>query len=84
MGKDTRTTAEHRIQQKKLYEIMQQAGIENSNYIQEFLKEMVGSVLENGLEGELVYCANTFTSDVPVILDVASSVKEFLSSSVAK
>jgi transposase-like protein len=32
---------------------MQQAGIENFKDVQEFFKEMVGTVLENGLEGEL-------------------------------
>ena len=53
MGKDTRTPAERRAQRKKLFEIMQQAGIENFNDIQDFFKEMVGTVLENGLEGEL-------------------------------
>jgi len=51
MGKDTRTPAERRAQRKKLFEIMQQAGIENFNDIQDFFKEMVGTVLENGLEG---------------------------------
>lgn len=32
---------------------MQQAGIENFEDVQEFFKEMVGTVLENGLEGEM-------------------------------
>ena len=53
MGKDKRTPRERREQRKKLFEVMQQAGIENFEDVQEFFKEMVGTVLENGLEGEL-------------------------------
>jgi putative transposase len=53
MGKDKRTPRERREQRKKLFEVMQQAGIENFKDVQEFFKEMVGTVLENGLEGEL-------------------------------
>jgi putative transposase len=53
MGKDKRTPGERREQRKKLFEVMQQAGIENFKDVQEFFKEMVGTVLENGLEGEL-------------------------------
>ena len=53
MGKDTRTPRERREQRKKLFEVMQQAGIENFEDVQDFFKEMVGTVLENGLEGEL-------------------------------
>ena len=53
MGKDNRTPRERREQRKKLFEVMQQAGIENFEDVQEFFKEMVGTVLENGLEGEL-------------------------------
>ena len=53
MGKDRRTPRERREQRKKLFEVMQQAGIENFEDVQEFFKEMVGTVLENGLEAEL-------------------------------
>lgn len=53
MGKDKRTPRERREQRKKLFEVMQQSGIENFEDVQEFFKEMVGTVLENGLEGEL-------------------------------
>ena len=53
MEKDKRTPRERREQRKKLFEVMQQAGIESFEDVQEFFKEMVGTVLENGLEGEL-------------------------------
>lgn len=53
MRKDRRTPRERREQRKKLFEVMQQAGIENFEDVQEFFKEMVGTVLENGLEAEL-------------------------------
>jgi len=53
MGKDKRTPRERREQRKKLFEVMQQAGIESFEDVQEFFKEMVGTVLENGLEGEM-------------------------------
>ena len=44
---------ERRDQQKKLLEMLQEAGITDVAGVQELFKEMVGSVLEHGLEGEL-------------------------------
>ncbi len=56
MGKkDTRTPRERRADRKKLYEIMQQAGLqcESVEDVQDLFKDMVAMTLENGLEGEL-------------------------------
>lgn len=46
-------TPERREQRKKLLELLQDAGINDVAGVQELFKEMVGTVLENGLEGEL-------------------------------
>lgn len=46
-------TPERREQRKKLLELLQGAGINDVAGVQELFKEMVGTVLENGLEGEL-------------------------------
>jgi len=46
-------TPERREQRKKLLALLQDAGINDVKGVQELFKEMVGSVLENGLEGEL-------------------------------
>jgi len=46
-------TPERREQRKKLLELLQGAGINDVAGVQDLFKEMVGSVLENGLEGEL-------------------------------
>jgi transposase-like protein len=46
-------TPERREQRKKLLELLQDAGITDVSGVQELFKEMVGTVLENGLEGEL-------------------------------
>jgi len=46
-------TLERREQRKKLLELLQDAGINDVAGVQELFKEMVGTVLENGLEGEL-------------------------------
>lgn len=46
-------TPEHREQRKKLLELLQGAGINDVAGVQDLFKEMVGTVLENGLEGEL-------------------------------
>lgn len=56
MGKkDTRTPQERRVDRKKLYDIMQQAGLqcESVEDVQNLFKDMVAMTLENGLEGEL-------------------------------
>lgn len=56
MGKkDTRTPQERRADRKKLFEIMQQAGLqcESVEDVQNLFKDMVDMTLENGLEGEL-------------------------------
>ena len=56
MGKkDTRTPQERRADRKKLFEIMQQAGLqcESVDDVQDLFKDMVAMTLENGLEGEL-------------------------------
>jgi len=44
---------ERREQRKKLLELLQGAGINDVAGVQELFKEMVSTVLENGLEGEL-------------------------------
>lgn len=44
---------ERREQRKKLLELLQDAGINDVAGVQELFKEMVSTVLENGLEGEL-------------------------------
>jgi putative transposase len=44
---------ERREQRKKLLELLQDAGIDDVAGVQELFKEMVSTVLENGLEGEL-------------------------------
>lgn len=46
-------TPERREQRKKLLALLQDAGINDVAGVQELFKEMVGTVLENGLEGEL-------------------------------
>lgn len=46
-------TPERRQQRKKLMELLQDAGINDVSGVQELFKEMVSSVLERGLEGEL-------------------------------
>jgi transposase-like protein len=46
-------TPERRVQRKQLLELLQGAGINDVEGVQELFKEMVGTVLENGLEGEL-------------------------------
>ena len=46
-------TPERREQRKKLLALLQDAGISDVEGVQELFKEMVGTVLENGLEGEL-------------------------------
>jgi len=46
-------TPERREQRKKLLELLQDAGINDVSGVQELFKEMVSTVLENGLEGEL-------------------------------
>lgn len=44
---------ERREQRKKLLALLQDAGINDVAGVQQLFKEMVGTVLENGLEGEL-------------------------------
>lgn len=51
MGK--KISPERREPRKKLLELLQDAGITDVAGVQELYKEMVSSVLENGLEGEL-------------------------------
>ena len=46
-------TPERREQRKKLLELLQGAGVNDVAGVQELFKEMVSTVLENGLEGEL-------------------------------
>ena len=46
-------TPERRAQREKLLELLQGAGINDVAGVQELFKEMVSTVLENGLEGEL-------------------------------
>ncbi len=46
-------TPERRERRNKLLELLQGAGINDVAGVQELFKEMVGTVLENGLEGEL-------------------------------
>jgi transposase-like protein len=46
-------TPERREQRKKLLALLQDAGVNDVESVQELFKEMVGAVLENGLEGEL-------------------------------
>lgn len=46
-------TPERRAQRKQLLELLQGAGITDVAGVQELFKEMVSTVLENGLEGEL-------------------------------
>jgi len=46
-------TPERREQRKKLLAFLQDAGINDIDDVQELFKEMVGTVLEKGLEGEL-------------------------------
>jgi transposase-like protein len=48
-----RITPERREQRKKLLEMLQDAGINDVAGVQELFKEMVSTVLENGLEAEL-------------------------------
>lgn len=56
MGKkDTRTPQERRVYRKKLYELLQQAGLpcDSMEAVQDLFKDMVAMTLEGGLEGEL-------------------------------
>ena len=46
-------TTERREQRKKLLALLQDAGISDVEGVQELFKEMVGTVLESGLEGEM-------------------------------
>jgi putative transposase len=46
-------TPERREQRKRLLALLQDAGVNDVEGVQELFKEMVGAVLENGLEGEL-------------------------------
>jgi transposase-like protein len=46
-------TTECREQRKKLLALLQDAGISDVEGVQELFKEMVGTVLESGLEGEM-------------------------------
>ena len=46
-------TPERRAERKKLLELLQGAGITDVAGVQDLFKEMVSTVLENGLEGEL-------------------------------
>jgi putative transposase len=46
-------TPERREQRKRLLALLQDAGVNDVEDVQELFKEMVGAVLENGLEGEL-------------------------------
>ena len=46
-------TPERREQRKKLLALLQDAGVNDVESVQELFKEMVVAVLENGLEGEL-------------------------------
>jgi putative transposase len=46
-------TPQRREQRKKLLEMLQDAGINDVAGVQDLFKEMVSTVLENGLEGEL-------------------------------
>jgi len=46
-------TSERREQRKKLLALLQDAGVNDVEGVQELFKEMVGTVLEKGLEGEL-------------------------------
>jgi transposase-like protein len=48
-----RITPERREQRKKLREMLQEAGINDVAGVQDLFKEMVSTVLENGLEAEL-------------------------------
>jgi putative transposase len=48
-----RITPERREQRKKLLEMLQDAGINDVSGVHELFKEMVSTVLENGLEAEL-------------------------------
>ena len=48
-----RITPERREQRKKLLEMLQDAGINDVAGVQELFKEMVSTVLQNGLEAEL-------------------------------
>ena len=53
--KDTRTPQERRADRKKLFEIIQQSGLqcESVEDVHDLFKDMVAITLENGLEGEL-------------------------------
>ncbi|WP_368292328.1 IS256 family transposase [Dehalobacter sp. TBBPA1] len=48
-----RITPERREQRKKLLEMLQAAGINDVSGVQDLFKEMVSTVLENGLEAEM-------------------------------
>ena len=46
-------TPQRREQRKKLLEMLQDAGINDVAGVQDLFKEMMSTILENGLEGEL-------------------------------
>ena len=46
-------TPERRARRKELLELLQGAGVTDVAGVQELYKEMIGTVIENGLEGEL-------------------------------
>lgn len=46
-------TSERRARRKELLELLQEAGITDVAGVWELYKEMIGTVFENGLEGEL-------------------------------
>jgi len=48
-----RISPERREQRKKLLEMLQEAGINDVSGVQNLFKEMVSTVLENGLEAEM-------------------------------
>ena len=48
-----KTTPEYREQRKKLLALLQDAGINDVSGLEDLFKEMVGTVMENGLDGEL-------------------------------
>jgi hypothetical protein len=55
-------TPERREQRKKLLELLQGAGINDVAGVQELFKEMVGTVLENGLGVLGEFCVNRNSS----------------------
>jgi len=51
--RESRITPEQRALREQLGEMMAGAGIKSVDDIHELFKEMIGSFVENGLEGEL-------------------------------